>query len=36
MINAPKPGTKVRFDRLDSMTDLYSIARPVPHAQKEI
>ncbi|MCA1223175.1 C40 family peptidase [Streptomyces sp. 8L] len=36
MLNAPKPGTKVRFDPLNSMTDLYAIARPVPHAQKEI
>jgi cell wall-associated NlpC family hydrolase len=36
MINAPKPGTKVRIDAIDSMTDLYAIARPVTRPSKEI
>ncbi|WP_042835940.1 C40 family peptidase, partial [Streptomyces sp. NRRL S-15] len=34
IINAPKPGTKVRYDPMDMMSDLYSVARPVP--SKEI
>ncbi|WP_331735616.1 NlpC/P60 family protein (plasmid) [Streptomyces sp. NBC_01166] len=34
IINAPKPGTSVRYDPMDMMSDLYSVARPVP--SKEI
>jgi len=34
IINAPKPGTNVRYDPMDMMSDLYSVARPVP--SKEI
>lgn len=34
IINAPKPGTNVRYDPMDMMFDLYSVARPVP--SKEI
>ncbi|MGW2089095.1 C40 family peptidase [Streptomyces sp. NPDC001880] len=36
MIEAPRPGTKVRFSPIDSMPDLYAVARPVPHSNKEI
>jgi cell wall-associated NlpC family hydrolase len=36
MIDAPRPDTKVRFSQLDSMSDLYGIARPVSSTQKEI
>ncbi|WP_063798230.1 bifunctional lytic transglycosylase/C40 family peptidase [Streptomyces sp. 150FB] len=36
MINAPRPGTQVRIDPMDSMTDLYAIARPAPHPSREI
>jgi cell wall-associated NlpC family hydrolase len=36
MIEAPKPGTSVRFSPIDSMSDLYAVARPVRHANKEI
>lgn len=36
MLNAPRPGTKVRIDPLDTMTDLFAAARPVPHHSKEI
>ncbi|MGW7367983.1 bifunctional lytic transglycosylase/C40 family peptidase [Streptomyces sp. NPDC054841] len=36
MINAPWPGTKVRYDPMDTMPDLYAVARPVPHHSKEI
>ncbi|MEU8473352.1 bifunctional lytic transglycosylase/C40 family peptidase [Streptomyces sp. NPDC029006] len=36
MIDAPRPGTKVRFDRLDVMRDLYSFARPKPGKTEEI
>ncbi|WP_093930607.1 NlpC/P60 family protein [Streptomyces sp. ok210] len=36
MIEAPKPGTAVRFSPIDSMSDLYAAARPVRHANKEI
>ncbi|WP_172385617.1 bifunctional lytic transglycosylase/C40 family peptidase [Streptomyces sp. MNP-20] len=28
MLNAARPGTKVRFDSIDSMSDLYGVARP--------
>lgn len=34
IINAPRPGTSVRYDPMDMMSDLYSVARPVP--SKEI
>lgn len=36
MIDAPRPGTKVRIDPLDTMTDLIAVARPVPPHNKEI
>lgn len=36
MIDAPRPGTEVRFSPLDSMSDLYGFARPVSSTQKEI
>ena len=36
MIDAPRPGTKVRYSPMDSMTDLYAVARPVSHHNKEI
>ncbi|WP_372412407.1 NlpC/P60 family protein [Streptomyces luteireticuli] len=35
MINAARPDTKVRFDPLDSMSDLFGAARPI-HGTKEI
>ncbi|WP_432105881.1 C40 family peptidase [Streptomyces sp. bgisy091] len=34
IINAPRPGAEVRYDPMDMMSDLYSVARPVP--SKEI
>ncbi|MEV0097351.1 bifunctional lytic transglycosylase/C40 family peptidase [Streptomyces sp. NPDC050738] len=36
MIEAPRPGIAVRFSSIDSMSDLYAMARPVPHANQEI
>lgn len=36
MIDAPKPGTKVRFSPLDSMSDLIGVARPIHSSTKEI
>nr|WSZ15602.1 bifunctional lytic transglycosylase/C40 family peptidase [Streptomyces canus] len=36
MLNAPRPGTKVRIDPLDTMTDLYALARPTPQQNQEI
>lgn len=36
MLNAPRPGTKVRVDPLDMMRDLFAVARPVPSQNKEI
>jgi cell wall-associated NlpC family hydrolase len=36
MIDAPRPGTNVRFSRLDSMPDLYAAARPKNQSKKEI
>ncbi|MFF1295622.1 MULTISPECIES: NlpC/P60 family protein [unclassified Streptomyces] len=36
MLNAPRPGTKVRIDPLDMMRDLFAVARPVPTQNKEI
>ncbi|WP_425573439.1 NlpC/P60 family protein [Streptomyces albidochromogenes] len=36
MIDAPRPGTKVRYSPLDTMTDLFAVGRPVPPNNKEI
>jgi cell wall-associated NlpC family hydrolase len=36
MLDAPRPGTQVRYSPMDSMTDLYAVARPVPHHNQEI
>ncbi|WJV51842.1 NlpC/P60 family protein [Streptomyces flavofungini] len=36
MIDAPRPGTKVRYSAIDSMPDKFGVARPVPNANKEI
>lgn len=36
MIDAPRPGTQVRYSPLDSMPDLFGVARPVRHDSKEI
>ncbi|WP_331718618.1 NlpC/P60 family protein (plasmid) [Streptomyces sp. NBC_00289] len=36
IIDAPRPGTNVRIDPMDTMTDLYAVARPVPHHNREI
>jgi cell wall-associated NlpC family hydrolase len=36
MLDAPRPGTEVRFSPLDSMSDLYGFARPVSLNHKEI
>ncbi|MFB7313173.1 NlpC/P60 family protein [Streptomyces sp. NPDC056192] len=36
MIEAPRPGTSVRFSPISSMSDLYAVARPVRHTNKEI
>ncbi|MGI5455878.1 NlpC/P60 family protein [Streptomyces sp. CA-249302] len=36
MIDAPRPGTKVRYDRIDVMSDLFAIARPTSRSSKEI
>lgn len=36
IINAPKPGTRVRYDPMDLMSDLYAVARPTPKTNKEI
>ncbi|MGW1044780.1 C40 family peptidase [Streptomyces sp. NPDC002547] len=36
MLDAPRPGTKVRFDPLDTMRDLFAVARPIPSHHKEI
>ncbi|MFY1675475.1 NlpC/P60 family protein [Streptomyces sp. WMMC905] len=33
MIDAPRPGTKVRYSPMDSMTDLYSVGRPTPNKE---
>lgn len=35
MIEAPRPGTNVRFSPLDSMRDLFGVARPLHSATKE-
>ncbi|TLQ38626.1 peptidase P60 [Streptomyces marianii] len=36
MLDAPKPGTKVRFSKLNSMSDQFGIARPVHDTSEEI
>ncbi|MFB7598376.1 NlpC/P60 family protein [Streptomyces sp. NPDC056160] len=36
IIDAPRPGTQVRYDPMDMMPDLYGVARPVPTHSKEI
>lgn len=36
IIDAPRPGTKVRIDPMDTMTDLFAVARPNPSHNKEI
>ncbi|MET9913594.1 bifunctional lytic transglycosylase/C40 family peptidase [Streptomyces sp. NPDC006476] len=36
MIDAPRPGTQVRYDPMDVMTDLIAVARPTSHSNKEI
>jgi len=36
MLDAPRPGTKVRYDPLNVMTDLIAVARPTSHRNKEI
>ncbi len=36
MIDAPRPGTEVRFSPLDSMSDLFGFARPIHGTTKEI
>ncbi|MFI9082133.1 NlpC/P60 family protein [Streptomyces sioyaensis] len=35
MIEAPRPGTNVRFSPLDAMSDLFGVARPLHSATKE-
>ncbi|MEF9915697.1 bifunctional lytic transglycosylase/C40 family peptidase [Streptomyces sp. P5-A9] len=36
ILNAAKPGTKVRYDPMDMMSDLYAVARPTSNTNKEI
>ncbi|OYP10160.1 peptidase P60 [Streptomyces sp. FBKL.4005] len=36
MLDAPKPGSKVGFHPLDSMSDLFGVARPIHGSTKEI
>ncbi|MFD3820616.1 NlpC/P60 family protein [Streptomyces rubiginosohelvolus] len=36
ILNAPRPGTKVRYDPMDMMSDLYAVARPTQNTNKEI
>ncbi|MBD3549996.1 NlpC/P60 family protein [Streptomyces sp. JV180] len=36
IINAPRPGSKVRYDPMDMMSDLYAVARPAANTNKEI
>lgn len=36
IIDAPRPGTVVRYSPMDTMPDLFGVARPVPHQNKEI
>lgn len=35
MIDAPRPGTEVRYDPMDTMSDLFSVARPISTQSKE-
>ncbi|MGW3030218.1 C40 family peptidase [Streptomyces sp. NPDC001178] len=36
LIDAPRPGTQVRYDPMDVMTDLIAVARPTSRGNKEI
>ncbi|MFZ4240852.1 NlpC/P60 family protein [Streptomyces murinus] len=36
ILDAPRPGAKVRFDPMDTMSDLFAVARPAPSHNKEI
>ncbi|WP_327691652.1 bifunctional lytic transglycosylase/C40 family peptidase [Streptomyces sp. NBC_00461] len=36
ILDAPRPGTQVRYDPMDVMTDLIAVARPTSHGNKEI
>lgn len=36
MLDAPRPGTQVRYSPMDSMTDLLAVARPTSRHTKEI
>lgn len=36
MIDAPRPGTQVRYSPMDTMPDLYAVARPKSNHSKEI
>ncbi|MGW2444489.1 C40 family peptidase [Streptomyces sp. NPDC001675] len=36
ILNAPRPGTQVRYDPMDTMPDLIAVARPTAHHSKEI
>ncbi|MGW2866341.1 C40 family peptidase [Streptomyces sp. NPDC001205] len=36
MIEAPRPGTNVRYSSINSMSDLFGVARPVSQQKKEI
>ncbi|MGI5397845.1 NlpC/P60 family protein [Streptomyces sp. CA-251251] len=36
MIDAPRPGTQVRYSPLDTMTDLFAVGRPTSNTNKEI
>ncbi|GHF74182.1 transglycosylase [Streptomyces mashuensis] len=35
LINAPRPGTQVRFDRVNAMSDVFAYARPISRHSKE-
>ncbi|WP_241519045.1 bifunctional lytic transglycosylase/C40 family peptidase [Streptomyces sp. CB03238] len=36
ILDAPRPGTQVRYSPMDTMRDLYGVARPKPSNSKEI
>ncbi|WP_331724011.1 bifunctional lytic transglycosylase/C40 family peptidase [Streptomyces sp. NBC_00005] len=36
ILDAPRPGTQVRYDPMDTMTDLIAVGRPVSRHNKEI
>ncbi|MFC9282788.1 NlpC/P60 family protein [Streptomyces collinus] len=36
ILDAPRPGTEVRFDPMDTMPDLIAVARPTSHHTQEI